>query len=209
MFHNKDIVAEAKKYVNTILISLDDMYYHQYSHTLDVVERAVYLGYKENLSREEIEILELSALFHDTGFIVQYEHNEPIGAKFASNFLKSYLYPNDKIATIERIILATDPNYLEPKDIYEKIIKDADVDNLGRDDFFEQGSRVKSEVEVLKNIKIKDPEWHHAMLDVLYKNKFYTNTQIEERQQKKDANIALLESKIERDDMKKDLNLTN
>ena len=202
MFHNKDIVTEAKKYVNTILISLEDMYYHQYSHTLDVLERAVYLGYKENLSKEDIELLELAALFHDTGFIVQYEHNEPIWAKFASNFLKTYLYPNDKIATIERIILATDPNYLEPKDIFEKIIKDADVDNLGRDDFFEQGSRVKSEVEVLRNIKIKDPEWHHAMLDVLYKNKFYTKTQIEERQQKKEANIALLESKIERDIMK-------
>ena len=202
MFHNKDIVTEAKKYVNTILISLEDMYYHQYSHTLDVLERAVYLGYKENLSKEDIELLELAALFHDTGFIVQYEHNEPIWAKFASNFLKTYLYPNDKIATFERIILATDPNYLEPKDIFEKIIKDADVDNLGRDDFFEQGSRVKSEVEVLRNIKIKDPEWHHAMLDVLYKNKFYTKTQIEERQQKKEANIALLESKIERDIMK-------
>lgn len=205
MFHNKDIVAEAKKYVNTILISLDDMYYHQYSHTLDVVERAVYLWYKENLPSEDIELLELAALFHDTGFIVQYEHNEPIWAKFASNFLKTYLYPNDKIATIERIILATDPNYTEPKDIFEKIIKDADVDNLGRDDFFEQWSRVKSEVEVLKNIKIKDPEWHHAMLDVLYKNKFYTKTQIEERQQKKEANIALLESKIERDTMKEEI----
>jgi hypothetical protein len=54
----------------------------------------------------------------------------------------------------------------------------------------------------LKNIKIKDPDWHHAMLDVLYKNKFYTKTQIDERQKKKDENLALLQSKIERDDFK-------
>jgi uncharacterized protein len=125
-----DIVIEAKKYVNTILISLEDMYYHQYDHTLEVLERSTYLSEKEGLSKDEIEMMQLAALFHDTGFIIQYDHNEPIGAKFASNFLKTFLYPNDKIKTIERIILATDPQYTEPKDIYEEIIKDADIDNL-------------------------------------------------------------------------------
>jgi predicted RNA binding protein YcfA (HicA-like mRNA interferase family) len=40
------------------------------------------------------------------------------------------LYPEEKIAIIERLILATDPNYTTPKDILEKIIKDADLDNL-------------------------------------------------------------------------------
>lgn len=203
----RNIVEEAKNYVNTILTSLEDMYYHQYDHTLDVYARATYLAEKEWLSLPEIEMLQMAALFHDTGFIIQYEHNEPIGAKFASNFLKTLLYPEDKIKTIERVILATDPSYTEPKDIYEKIIKDADIDNLWREDFFEKWTKVKTEVEVLKNIKIKDPDWHHAMLDVLYKNKFYTKTQIEERQQKKDENIALLESKIERDDMKKELRI--
>lgn len=198
----RNLVQEAKKYVNTILISLEDMYYHQYDHTLDVLARAEYLARKEWLSDEEVEMLQIAALFHDTGFIVQYEHNEPIGAKFASNFLKTYLYPVDKIKLVEEIILATDPRYLNPKNIYEKIIKDADIDNLGRQDFFEKWSRVKTEVELLKKIKIKDPDWHHAMLDVLYKNKFYTKTQIEERQKQKEENIALLESKIERDDIK-------
>jgi uncharacterized protein len=197
-----NIVIEAKKYVNTILISLEDMYYHQYDHTLDVLERATYLSEKEWLSKDDIEMMQLAALFHDTGFIIQYDHNEPIGAKFASNFLKTFLYPGDKIKVIERIILATDPQYIEPKDIYEEIIKDADIDNLWREDFFEKWSKVKTEVEILKNIKIKDPDWHHAMLDVLYKNKFYTKTQIDERQKKKDENIALLQSKIERDDLK-------
>jgi hypothetical protein len=40
------------------------------------------------------------------------------------------LYPENKIKIIERLILATDPEYKETKDIYEKIIKDADMDNL-------------------------------------------------------------------------------
>ncbi len=201
----RNIVEEAKNYVNTILISLEDMYYHQYDHTLDVYARATYLAEKEGLLPSETELLQIAALFHDTGFIIQYDHNEPIGAKFASNFLKTFLYPQEDINIIERIILATDPAYTDPKDIYEKIIKDADIDNLWREDFFEKWTKVKTEVEVLKNIKIKDPDWHHAMLDVLYKNKFYTKTQIQERQQKKDENIALLESKIERDGKKQEI----
>jgi len=40
------------------------------------------------------------------------------------------LYPNDKIELIEKIILATDPAYKDPKNQYEEIIKDADMDNL-------------------------------------------------------------------------------
>jgi len=40
------------------------------------------------------------------------------------------LYPNEKIQEVERIILATDPDYKEPQDIFEAIIKDADIDNL-------------------------------------------------------------------------------
>jgi predicted RNA binding protein YcfA (HicA-like mRNA interferase family) len=35
-----------------------------------------------------------------------------------------------KIKTIERLILATKPSYTKPIDILEKIIKDADLDNL-------------------------------------------------------------------------------
>jgi len=40
------------------------------------------------------------------------------------------LYPKDKIKFVEKLILATIPTYKNPIDIYEKIIKDADMDNL-------------------------------------------------------------------------------
>lgn len=195
----KYLVDEAREYVNKLLTSVEDYYYHQYEHTIDVFERATYLAEKEGLSTEEIEMIQLAALFHDTGFIVQYDKNEPLWAKFASNFLKTMLYPEDKIKIIERIILATDPDYQEPKDIYEAIIKDADIDNLWRDDFFEKGKKVKDELETIKRIKIKNPSWHHAMLDVLYKNKFYTDTQKKERELQKQKNIETLKSKINKE----------
>lgn len=194
----KNIIDEAKDYINKLLTSLDDMYYHQYEHTLDVYERATYLGKKEGLSDEEIEFLWLAALFHDTGFIVRYDKNEPIGGKIAKNFLKTMLYPEEKIEIIERIILATDPDYKNPQNIYEAIIKDADLDNLGREDFYEKWGKVKSEIETIKRIKIKDPDWHHAILDLLYKNKFYTKTQKKEREEQREKNIKEMEKNLKK-----------
>jgi hypothetical protein len=35
------------------------------------------------------------------------------------------------------------------------------MDNLGREDFFEKTNCLKKEIEIIKNIKIKDPEWMH------------------------------------------------
>jgi hypothetical protein len=40
------------------------------------------------------------------------------------------LYPDEKIEIIEKIIMATIPTYKNPKNILEKIIKDADLDYL-------------------------------------------------------------------------------
>jgi hypothetical protein len=36
------------------------------------------------------------------------------------------------------LIHATNPNYSIPENIMERIIKDSDLDNLGRDDFFQK-----------------------------------------------------------------------
>jgi len=65
--------------------------------------------------------------------------------------------------------------------------------------------KIKTELETIKRIKIKDPEWHHAMLDILYKNKFFTKTQQEERQQKKEENIEHLKTKISIEEFKENL----
>jgi hypothetical protein len=39
---------------------------------------------------------------------------------------------------------------------------------LGRDDFFDKSDKLKRELETIKKIKIKDPDWHHSSLDFLW-----------------------------------------
>ena len=195
----KNILWNAKKYVNLLLSPLNKHYYHSYEHAIDVMQRAIYLSEQENLPVDEIEMMALAGLFHDTGFIVMYDKNEPIWAKIASNYLKSINYDKNKIKLIEQIILATDPDYTNPKNIYEKIIKDADMDNLWRDDFQKKSNDIKKELETVKKIKINDPEWHHSLVDLLISHKFNTDVQRKERDKKKQENLNKMITKLKKE----------
>lgn len=192
---NTALITEIKSFVNSLLITLDDYYYHQYDHALSVMERSIYIWKREWVTENEIELLAIASLFHDTGFTVTYDDNESIGAKIARNFLKSAAYPENKIQIIENLILATSPSQ-EPKTLLEQIIKDADMDNLGRPDFYENSQRIKKEIELIKNIKLKDPQWHHGCLDMIENHVYYTQTQKQERASGLKENKNVLKSKI-------------
>ena len=193
---NTKLIHQIKQYVNTLMWPLEDHYYHHYEHALEVMNRALELWEKENLTSEELEILAIAALFHDVWFIIQYDNNEYIWAKIAKNYLKGILYPEEKIKKIEELIVAT--IYTRPPDnLLEKIIRDADTDNVGRDDFFEKWDRLKKEIEIIKKIKILDPDWYHYSLNFLREHNFLTATEIKERQKKKEENMKILSDKIE------------
>jgi hypothetical protein len=44
---NKEIIENAKKYVNMLLSPLEHLYYHQYNHALEVMQRSLELAKKE------------------------------------------------------------------------------------------------------------------------------------------------------------------
>ena len=195
---DKFFIKRIKKYVNRLLTPLEQYYYHQYNHALEVMERAIYLWKKEWVSEEDIELLAIAWLFHDTWFIIQYNDNEIFWAQIAENYLKTVIYPKEKVKIIRNLILATSPKYKNPKNILEKIIKDSDMDNLWRDDFFEKTNKIKREIEAIKQIKIKEPDWHHASLDLLYEHKFLTKTEKKERNKKLEENKKRLEEIIKK-----------
>jgi len=189
---NEKLITQVKKYVNMLLWPLEWHYYHQYEHALEVMDRVCDLWNKEWLSENELEILTLAALFHDTWFAIQYDDNEYIWASIAKNYLKSVLYPEDKILIVQNLIISTIYSR-NPENILENIMRDADTDNLWRDDFFDKWEKLKKEIETIKKIKILDPDWLHYSLEFLKNHSFVTKTEIKERQPKKEENIKKLE----------------
>ena len=75
------------------------------------------------------------------------------------------------------------------------------MDNLGRKDFFEKANNLKKEREIIKNIIIKDPDWHHASIDILKEHQFETITQKLERDGKKSENLKQMINELENDNI--------
>ena len=179
------IVQKAYNYVKSLLkkykINEDNWYYfHNWKHIKSVFERASYLAKKEWLDEEMQEIIQLAALFHDVGFIKQYDNNEEIWAQIAEDWLKSQNFPEDKIEIVKRLILATVPTFV-PDLLPCKIIKDADLDNLGTPDAILFTKMLAKE---LKHVKWLDVSTKDLLSkDFILNYKPYTSTQLKERKE--------------------------
>ncbi|WGQ12778.1 HD domain-containing protein [Sphingobacterium faecium] len=87
-----DLVKSVEDYVSTLLkenLSVD-LDFHSLTHTLEVVEAALEIGQLCNLDDSEIEILLVSAWFHDCGYIYTYVGHEEQSKQIAKSFLDKY-----------------------------------------------------------------------------------------------------------------------
>ncbi len=174
--------------------------YHSADHTLHstkgVVAVANNLARLENVSEPDRELIVAAAYFHDTGYIRGYEKNEPIAARMAGRILKLIGYKPDEISKVQRMILATDPE-IEPKTHAEKILCDADLDNLGREDFFQLDERLR-EGRRLRGIDVSDDvTWYTDTLQFMEKHQYHTESQKKLREKGKQKNTRELIKKLQ------------
>jgi uncharacterized protein len=174
--------------------------YHNADHTLHatkgVVAVANNLAKLENVSEPDRELIIAAAYFHDTGYIREYEKNEPIAARMAGRILKLIGYKPDEIKKVQKMILATDPD-VEPKTHVEKILCDADLDNLGREDFFQLDERLR-EGRGMRGIDVSDDvTWYRNTLEFLEEHQYYTESQNRLREKGKQKNTRELIKKLE------------
>ena len=149
-----------------------DHLYHDLHHTLTVRDASVTIGKRYRLNSEELELLELAALFHDTGFVKQYDGHEDAGKEIMTDFLKKENYAAEKIADIKGLIEATRLGS-EPKTLSQKILKDADFNTFGIT-YAEKSLQLRHEWEVFKDIKMTEKGWLENNLEFWSKHQFYT-----------------------------------
>ncbi len=171
-----------------------NLYYHDINHTYDVVNAADAIAKSEKVSEEDFIIVKTAALFHDSGFIVRYLNNEPLGAHIAQQALPNFGYNQEQIKTISEIILATGlPR--NPQTHLEKIMCDADLDYLGRDDYYQLSGQLQKELMeygLIMSLK----EWYEFQIGFLAKHEFYTQSSIKLREQKKQTQLGLLQESL-------------
>ena len=184
-----DYLGVTKKVLSMLKERLPEgIYYHTDNHALNIMNAVEVLGFGEEIYNEDILLLKTAALLHDIGFIEQYHDNEKIGARYAKEMLPDYGFSEDQIEKVQRLILATTFDS-KPRDILEEIMKDADLDYLGRDDFEEISRKLMNEY-LEHNIVQTKKEFLKNQVKFLKTHMFITDTAKSSRIEKKKENIA-------------------
>ena len=178
--------------------------YHNLDHTNRVAERVEELALLAGFDEREVEILKLSALFHDTGFSRGYENHEAHSAQIAREFLMSHGYPEEGIKEVEECIGATQMSEV-PVNKKQMLIRDADTSGLGSDDFFEYTEKLRLEVNDVRGEQIDEVGWDYINLQFLQDHTFYTEEARQKYDTRKKANLKEIKRKLGlKKDKKKD-----
>lgn len=173
------------------------LYYHNVKHTVDVVTEVELIGWAEGLDDEGILMLKTAALFHDAGHTIAYDEHEFHGTQLARELLPSYGYSEKQIEKICEIIMATKLPP-QPRDIYQKIICDADLDYLGRSDMIPVSNTLYKELSEQNKIGTLN-DWNKLQLKFISSHTYFTKTAQSLREVNKQKQIERIRKLIVED----------
>ncbi|MBB3056519.1 HD domain-containing protein [Mucilaginibacter gotjawali] len=168
--------------------------YHNLHHTLDVLQAAERIAVEEAIPENDKELLLTAALFHDTGFLKKREGHEAESCNIAQYYLPSYGYTPAEIERVCSMIMATRIPQ-SPGDKMGRILCDADLDYLGRDDFFMLSARLFNELKNEGLVK-NEEEWNREQADFMGAHQYFSASRVKLRQPVKAHYIELIKSKI-------------
>lgn len=170
-------------------------FYHNLKHTIDVVVQVEAIGYAEGVNDVDMYILKTAALFHDAGFIRSYQKHEQAGMELARAILPNEGYTQDQIDRICHLIDCTRTEVV-PEALLEKILCDADLDYLGRSDYYCVSNELYKELLEQKLVKKNEYEWYLTQVKFLQEHKYYTDFSRSRRNPEKVKHIQWLQEQI-------------
>ena len=168
--------------------------YHNIDHVNDVLNAVLQIGKAEQVSEEETKLLRLAALFHDAGFIYSPTHHEQRGAEMAQEILPTYGLNASQLTEISKMILATRIPQ-SPTTPLSKILCDADLDYLGREDFYDIGKKLFDEL-VTQGVVETEREWNLVQKTFLESHRYHTNYSKTNREASKQQRLQEIIAKL-------------
>ena len=173
-----------------------DYTYHNFAHTVMVVEAVKNLLNHYNLDENSVTNLLLAAWFHDTGYTVSLENHEQHSATIASKYLSNYQFSDQNIEDVKSLILSTAINN-NPQNLTEQILRDADSFHLGHPDYFKFAEILRTEIRKLYAKEFTDLEWHQENRKFFINcHRYFTDAAKTLWQNQKDLNLISIQSKI-------------
>lgn len=165
--------------------------YHNLAHTLDVIQQSERIAKEEGLHDDyQLFLLKVAAVYHDIGFLRTYANHEEAGCGIFLEEAATYNFSTEEQLFITRLIMATKLPQ-QPNSHYEKVICDADLDYLGRPDFFTIGEGLRREF-LHFGIVASDAEWEALQIKFLSAHHYHTETAKREREPSKQRHLSIL-----------------
>jgi HD superfamily phosphodiesterase len=194
---------QSKQEMKEFVISLlkdnlsENYYYHNYKHTLYVIDIAAEIGKAEACTPAEMELIATAALWHDTGYIRTYKNHEEESCNLASLYLPEYGYSADDINTVCGMIMATKIPQ-SPKNKLEEILADADLEYMGTSSFDNTADDLYRELKFI-NPELTEEKWNQVQISFLQKHHYFTRYCKEKRDPVKQDFLNKLISEIKQD----------
>lgn len=198
-----NILNKAKVYVeNLFKDKLSSVYfYHNFIHTTSAVNKAEEIIKYSDISEADREKVILAIWFHDVGFTdCNAEGHEKRSAEIMKEFLQKENYPQEYVDDVYQLILSTEKCY-QPKNLSEKIIKDADFSHFASPTYHDISEALRKEWELTGGTCFSNEEWDKLNVDFLKnKHRYFTNYAQENWEPLKMKNVKKLEKKLNKED---------
>lgn len=172
-----------------------DLTYHTVQHTIDILRNAERIARNENIHNEEdLFLLKVACLYHDSGFLVTYKGHEEESCNLAKKDLPLFDCNKKQVGIICGLITATKIPQ-SPADDMGKIICDADLDYLGTPDFFTISNTLFLELKK-KGVVHSKKEWDAIQVNFLKEHRYFTRTSKKLREEQKLIHLKMIESMI-------------
>ena len=171
-----------------------DLYYHCIHHTLDVLKVINQYMKRERINGDEAKLLRIGVLLHDIGYTVSIHDHELRGMEIAEKMMSQFGFSNKHIEIVKGLILSTRVPQ-KPKNKLEKMICDADLDYLGRPDFYKIGDLLYKEMKAYSNIENKK-NWNKVQIKFLEAHQYHTDFARKNRQPNKEERIKELKRMV-------------
>lgn len=193
-----DIVQQSAAHVRQLFAQADMelLAFHSLEHTEDVVRHATEIGRAEKVTTDEMNILQVSAWFHDVGHLngeIQDHEKRSVSAAmafFADKGIDDPLF----LQGVTNAIMATRLPHV-PADKLGEIMCDADVFHFGTSDFRKNNKRVRKELEA-RGYPALVSDWPQRTLKLLQSQSFFTPTMRQKLEEGKAENVKWLKKKV-------------
>ena len=166
--------------------------YHNLTHTKRVFKSTKEIIDNSSISEEDTEVLLLTALLHDIGYVKGCEGHEAKSVEMGAAFLRKNKTDEAIIDKVSQCIMATRFD-AKPANELERIIRDADTSHFAKD-YFQEASeflRLEWKKQGIKNISKQ--KWLEGNIDLLQnEHRFYTKYAKEHWIPKKQENIKTM-----------------